>query len=62
MKSRTGAAAEVLTDNEASACKAANDNVAGTVRIGDCGLHQGDAFLLMPTLGEVDCCITVSLR
>jgi site-specific DNA-methyltransferase (adenine-specific) len=37
---------------------AANDNIARKVQIGDCILHQGDAFLLMPTCGEVDCIIT----
>jgi len=36
----------------------ANDNLARTVCIGDCVLHQGDAFLLMPNCGEVDCIIT----
>ncbi len=37
---------------------AANDNAPRTIHIGDCVLHRGDAFLLMPTLGEVDCIIT----
>jgi site-specific DNA-methyltransferase (adenine-specific) len=36
----------------------ANDNVACTARIGDCVLYQGDAFRLMPDIGEVDCIIT----
>jgi len=36
----------------------ANDNLVRTVRIGDCLLHQGDAFLLMPGCGEVDAIIT----
>lgn len=37
---------------------AANDNIVQEVRIGDCVLHRGDAFVLMPGCGEVDCIIT----
>ena len=58
VKPRTGAAAEARASSEASALNAANDNSARTMRIGDCILHQGDAFVLMPKLGEVDCIIT----
>jgi hypothetical protein len=55
---RTGAIPGTGSVNGSLRLNAANDNVTREVRIGDCLLLQGDAFLMMPACGEVDCIVT----